>query len=79
MRTSTDLLTERQREILRLLAEGKTSKEIGKALKISRKTVETHRDNIRKRLQVDTISELVQCAILLGIIEPHCKALCDKP
>jgi DNA-binding NarL/FixJ family response regulator len=43
-------LTQRQREILQLLAEGKTSKEIAAVLGVSAKTVETHRGNIMKRL-----------------------------
>ena len=69
---SADLLTEREREVLRLIADGATSREIGQKLGISRKTADAHRNNIKRKLRVDNIAHLVQCAIVLGLIEPHC-------
>jgi len=61
-------LTSRQREIVQLLAEGKTSKEVASLLTVSVKTVETHRANIMKRLKCHSISDLVVYAIRNGII-----------
>ncbi len=62
-------LTARQREIVQLLAEGKTSKEVAVALEISVKTAETHRANIMKRLDCHSVTELVHYAIRNGITE----------
>ena len=62
-------LTARQREIVQLLAEGKSSKEVAVALRISVKTAETHRANIMRRLEVHSVSELVRYAIKNQIIE----------
>jgi DNA-binding NarL/FixJ family response regulator len=62
-------LTARQRQILQLLAEGKSSKEVAAALNISVKTVETHRANIMRRLDYHSVSELVRYAILHHVIE----------
>jgi DNA-binding NarL/FixJ family response regulator len=61
-------LTPRQREIVQLLAEGKSSKEVAVALGLSVKTAETHRANIMQRLECHSISELVRYAIRNGII-----------
>jgi DNA-binding CsgD family transcriptional regulator len=66
------ILTEREREVLKLIAQGSTSKEIGKELGISSKTAEAHRNNIKKKLHANTIAELVQCAIVFKLIEPRC-------
>jgi DNA-binding NarL/FixJ family response regulator len=62
-------LTPRQREIVQLLAEGKSSKEVAVALNISVKTAETHRANIMKRLDCHSVSELVRYAVRNGIIQ----------
>jgi DNA-binding NarL/FixJ family response regulator len=62
-------LTARQRQIVQLLAEGKTSKEVAVALEISVKTAETHRANIMKRLDCHSVTELVHYAIRNGITE----------
>lgn len=62
-------LTSRQREIIQLLAEGKSSKEVAVTLNISVKTAETHRANIMKRLQLHSVSELVRYAVKNQIIE----------
>ena len=63
-------LTPRQREIVQLLAEGKSSKEVAVALSLSVKTAETHRANIMRRLNCHSVSELVRYAIRNKIIEP---------
>jgi DNA-binding NarL/FixJ family response regulator len=62
-------LTARQRLILQLLAEGKSSKEVAAALNISVKTAETHRANIMRRLDYHSVSELVRYAIRHHVIE----------
>ena len=62
-------LTARQREIVQLLAEGKSSKEVATALGLSVKTAETHRANIMRRLNCHSISELVRYAVRNNIIE----------
>jgi len=63
-----DLLTSREREILQLLAEGKTNKEVATALNISPYTVETHRSHILQKLNLHNSSELVLYAVRKGII-----------
>jgi DNA-binding NarL/FixJ family response regulator len=63
-------LTPRQREVLQLLAEGKSNKEIGVALGMSTKTAETHRTHLMARLNLHSISELVRYAIRNRVIEP---------
>lgn len=65
-----DRLTSREREIVQLLAEGKSSKEVASSLSISVKTAETHRANIMRKLQLHTVSELVRYAVRNQIIEP---------
>ena len=66
---SSERLTSRQREIVQLLAEGKTNKEIATHLSVSVKTVETHRANITKRLHCHSLSDLVIYAIRNNIIQ----------
>lgn len=61
-------LTPRQREVLQLVAEGKSTKEISTALNISIKTVEFHRNNLMDELGVRTIAELTRYAVSRGII-----------
>jgi DNA-binding NarL/FixJ family response regulator len=63
-------LTARQREIVQLLAEGKSSKEVALVLGISVKTAETHRINIMRRLGMHSVSQLVRYAVKNYIIEP---------
>ncbi len=60
-------LTDRQREVLQLLAEGKTTKQIALVLDISVKTVETHRQHIMERLQIDSLPELTKFAVREGL------------
>jgi DNA-binding NarL/FixJ family response regulator len=62
-------LTPRQREIVQLLAEGKSSKEVAVALDLSVKTAETHRANIMRKLDCHSVSEVVRYAIRNKIIE----------
>jgi DNA-binding NarL/FixJ family response regulator len=62
-------LTPRQREVVQLLAEGKSSKEVAAALGLSIKTAETHRANIMRRLDCHSISELVRYAVRNNIIQ----------
>src|ERR1700739_3493455 len=64
-----DRLTSREREIVQLLAEGKSSKEVASSLNISVKTAETHRANIMRKLQLHTVSELVRYAVRNQIVE----------
>lgn len=64
-------LTDRECEVLKLLALGGTSKDIGRQLGISPRTVEAHRDRIKFKLRATSTAQLVQCAIVLGLIEPH--------
>jgi DNA-binding NarL/FixJ family response regulator len=62
-------LTSREREIVQLLAEGKSSKEVAAALGISVKTAETHRANIMRKLEVHSVSEVVRYAVKNQIID----------
>jgi DNA-binding NarL/FixJ family response regulator len=64
-----DRLTSREREIVQLLAEGKSSKEVAVALGISVKTVETHRTYIMRKLELHSVSEVVRYAVKNQIIE----------
>jgi len=63
-------LTTRQREILQLVAEGKSSKEIAAMLELSIKTVESHRGQIMERLGVHDVTGLVRFAIRVGLVSP---------
>ncbi|MGW0467636.1 response regulator [Streptomyces sp. NPDC003027] len=63
-------ITEREEEILKLVAEGHTSKEIGDLLVISAKTVERHRANLLQKLGLRDRLELTRYAIRVGLIEP---------
>ena len=63
-------LTSREREIVQMLAEGKSSKEVASSLGISVKTVETHRSNVMRKLELHSVSELVRYAVRNQIVEP---------
>ena len=65
---SYDLLTDREREVLQLAAEGKPNKEIAGALNISLTTVETHRTHILQKLGLHSVPELILYAVRKGII-----------
>jgi DNA-binding NarL/FixJ family response regulator len=68
--SSLERLTPRQREVLQLIAEGNTSKEIARKLGISAKTVETHRMQLMDALDIHDIAGLVRYAIRMGVITP---------
>ena len=66
-------LTPREREIVQLLAEGKSTKEVAVALGLSVKTAETHRSNIMRKLQIHSVSDLVLYAVrnnIVHIVQP---------
>lgn len=65
---SYELLTPRERELLQLLAEGKTTKEIASALNLSPHTVETHRANVLRKLNLNSLPELILYAVRKGVI-----------
>ena len=67
---SYDLLTEREREVLQLLAEGKSNKEAAAVLNLSPYTVETHRTNMMQKLGLHNTAEIVLYAVRKGIITP---------
>ena len=63
-----DLLTSREREILQLLAERKSNKEIASALNLSLYTIETHRRNLQEKLHLHSFAELILYAVRKGVI-----------
>lgn len=65
---SYDLLTDREREILQLVAEGRTNKEVANVLNIGLTTVETHRTHILQKLNLHSVPELILYAVRKGII-----------
>lgn len=65
--TAFSLLTQREREVLQLLAEGKTTKQIALKLHISPKTVEAHRLRVMNKLQIDNVAQLTKYAIQEGL------------
>lgn len=69
-RAETDPLSEREREVLHLLALGHTNQEIADMLFISVRTAETHRAHIMRKLGLTTRAELVRYAIAEGLLEP---------
>jgi len=62
------VLTPREQEVLRLIAEGNTNQEIADVLGLSRKTVESHRGNIMRKLALHDVTDLVKYAIREGIV-----------
>jgi len=65
--SGSEVLTDREREVLQLLAEGKSTKQIALKLHISVKTVETHRRQIMNKLDIYTVAELTKYAIRKGL------------
>ena len=65
---SYELLTTREREVLQLLAEGKSNKEVANMLNLSLYTVETHRGNILQKLNLHSVPELILYAVRKGVI-----------
>ncbi|MEQ8711192.1 MAG: response regulator transcription factor [Rhodospirillales bacterium] len=68
---SDDRLTEREIDVLRLIARGKSAKEIAKVLGVSVRTAETHRQNLRRKLNARNVVELTLYAILNGHVTPE--------
>ncbi|HEX9463967.1 MAG TPA: response regulator transcription factor, partial [Alphaproteobacteria bacterium] len=69
--SSLEQLTPRQREILQLIAEGKSSKEIAQLLDASVKTIESHRASLMERLDIHDLAGLVRYAIRHGLVSPE--------
>ncbi len=67
---ASDKLTSREKEVVYCLADGLTSKEIAAKIGISSKTVEFHRHNIMRKLEVKGVAGIVRYAIRLKLIEP---------
>jgi DNA-binding NarL/FixJ family response regulator len=65
---SDDVLTTREREVIQLLAEGKTSKEVAVTLNLSVKTAETHRTNLMRKLDLHSVADLTRYAVRNGIV-----------
>lgn len=63
------MLTPREREVIQLLAEGKTSKEVAVALRLSVKTAETHRTNLMRKLDLHSVADLTLYAVRKGIVQ----------
>jgi DNA-binding NarL/FixJ family response regulator len=64
-----EVLTTREREVIQLLAEGKTSKEVAIALNLSVKTAETHRTNLMRKLGLHSVADLTRYAVRNGIVQ----------
>jgi len=62
-------LSNREREVFQMMAEGRSSREISDTLCVSMSTVKTHRANIMNKLEIENLSQLIQFAIELGIVE----------
>jgi DNA-binding NarL/FixJ family response regulator len=67
--SESNLLTSREREVIQLLAEGKTSKEVAVTLNLSVKTAETHRTNLMRKLDLHSVADLTRYAVRNGIVQ----------
>jgi DNA-binding NarL/FixJ family response regulator len=67
---SYDLLTEREKEVLQLLAQGKSNKEVAQVLNLSPHTIDSHRTNLMQKLDLHNTAEIVLYAVRKGIIVP---------
>lgn len=65
----SDVLTGREREVIQLLAEGKTSKEVAVTLNLSVKTAETHRTNLMRKLGLHSVADVTRYAVRNGIVQ----------
>jgi DNA-binding NarL/FixJ family response regulator len=68
--SGVSMLTDREREVLQLIAEGLSSKEIAGVLGVSLKTIDSHRSNLMEKLDIHKVSGLVRFAIRAGLVEP---------
>jgi DNA-binding NarL/FixJ family response regulator len=66
-----DALTPRQREVLQLVAEGRSTREISLRLHLSVKTIETHRAHLMERLQIFDVAGLTRYALRIGLVDPE--------
>ena len=71
-------LTPREREVVQLLAEGKSTKEVAAMLNLSTKTAETHRSNIMRKLNIHSVSELVLYAVRNNIVQVQVLEAAEK-
>jgi len=62
-------LSNREREVFQMIAEGRSTKEVSDILCISPSTVKTHRANIMEKLQIANITQLIKFAVRLGIVD----------
>jgi DNA-binding NarL/FixJ family response regulator len=68
--SSPDFLTDREREILKLVVESHSSKDVAAKLGISMKTVDNHRSNLMRKLNLHDVASLTRYAITIGLIDP---------
>ena len=68
MRDRLDTLTDREKEVLQLLAEGRSNKEVATLLELGLSTVETHRSNMMQKLNLHNTAEIVLYAVRKGLI-----------
>jgi DNA-binding NarL/FixJ family response regulator len=68
--TADPLLSPRQRQVLQLIAEGRNTREIADQLHVSVKTVETHRAELMRRLDIHDVAGLTRYAIRAGLVSP---------
>ena len=66
--SALDALTDREREVMQMVAEGSTAKEMAGALGVSAKTIDTHRHHVMEKLRVESVAELTRIAIREGIV-----------
>lgn len=64
-------ITDREREVIRLLTQGKSNKDVAAILHISQRTAENHRAQIMRKLRLNSFSDLVRYAIRTGMIDPE--------
>jgi DNA-binding NarL/FixJ family response regulator len=69
--TPREGLTSRQREVLQLIAEGESTKQIAGKLGVSVKTIETHRSQLMNKLDIHDVAGLVRYAIRIGLVTPE--------
>ncbi len=66
--SALDALTDREREVMQMVAEGSTAKEMAGALGVSAKTIDTHRHHVMEKLRVESVAELTRIAIREGLV-----------
>lgn len=66
--STLDALTDREREVMQMVAEGSTAKEMAGALGVSAKTIDTHRHHVMEKLHVESVAELTRIAIREGLV-----------